>query len=302
MLARILHRTLVLPAFWPTEHSSRTAALNNLYDYDAFNAAFGDHCEAAAADELPGRRAFHISLGEGPRPGDGASEPELSGSFVAGAKGATAEQLRAWLKPWAGQRFLWFDRMYHRVSGLRDSAAQAEFDAAFRGALRPAPELAAVIRHVRGALRGGFNCLHVSAADLERNGERAFSQAAGLLASHRPTLLASSTALGGRVHAWMARHFAAPLYLAELLPPASRVLFEDAEGRLSLGLELVDTHVCASADVFVGNLLTSFSQAVCYERDGIRGEQLARGDAELPPACEDLYGRSVKGKAAASSL
>lgn len=302
MLARILRRTLVLPPFWTTEHGSRTAAFNSLYDYDAFNAAFADHCEASAVHELPGRHTFHIALADGPRPAAEAAGPELSGSFGAGSKGATAEQLRAWLKPWAGEPFLWFDRMYHRVSGLHDTSSQADFDASFRGALRPAPELAAVIRHVRRELRAGFNCLHVSAADIERNGERAFAHAAGLLAPQRATLLASSIALGGRARAWMARHFITPLYLADLLPPASRVLFEDAEGRIGLGLELVDTHVCASADVFVGNLLTPFSQAVCYERDGIRDVRLARGDLEVAPPCQDLYGRSVKGKAAASSL
>ena len=45
---------------------------------------------------------------------------------------------------------------------------------------------------------------------------------------------------------------------------------------------------------------TRFSQAVCYERDGLRGVQMARGNAEVLGPCVDLYGRSVQGKAASS--
>ena len=49
---------------------------------------------------------------------------------------------------------------------------QVEFDARLRAGLRPAPELRAVITLLVEALRGrgGYNCLHISAADLERNG------------------------------------------------------------------------------------------------------------------------------------
>jgi len=73
-----------------------------------------------------------------------------------------------------------------------------------------------------------------------------------------------------------------------------------AQGRVTLGLEIVDTHVCAAAGVFAGNLLTPFSQAVCYERDGLRGVQMAGGGPDVLGPCLDLYGRSVRGKASSS--
>lgn len=306
MLSHILHRTLVLPSFWMSVQSTWSTSLAGLYDYDAFASTFGDHRESSLIRQLPPRRAFHISLADSGTRLSGVEEgsPHITERFAARARGATAAQLRAWFMPWHEEPLLWLDRMYHRVNKLESVDEQATFDAAFRAAIRPAPEFAVVIDHVIDALsaRGGYNCLHVSSADLERNGERAFSQAAASLPADKLTVLASSTALGGRARAWMGRHFSLSVVLAELLPAASRVFFEDVEGRINLGFEIVDIHVCASADIFVGNLLTPFSQAICYERDGLRNASVERGNERPMRPCEDLYGRTVTVKAATASL
>ena len=188
-----------------------------------------------------------------------------------------------------------FEHLYHRFEKFKDGGVQAEFDARLRAGLRPAPELQAVITLLVEALRGrgGYNCLHVSAADLERNGAKVFSRAARLISPRRPTLLSADAALGAKARSQMSKHFDHPLYTAELLPPRQRALFEDVEGRITLALELVDMHVCAAAQSVVGNLLTPFAQGVCYERDGLRGAAIASNTTSLP-RCMDLYSRSAE--------
>ena len=188
-----------------------------------------------------------------------------------------------------------FEHLYHRFEKFKDGGVQAEFDARLRAGLRPAPELQAVITLLVEALRGrgGYNCLHVSAADLERNGAKVFSRAARLISPRRPTLLSADAALGAKARSQMSKHFDHPLYTAELLPPRQRALFEDVEGRITLALELVDMHVCAAAQSVVGNLLTPFAQGVCYERDGLRGAAIASNTTSLP-RCTDLYSQSAE--------
>jgi len=207
--------------------------------------------------------------------------------------GASGKRLRQWLQPWSNERFLSFDRLYHRVRKAGDATEQAAFDGAFRAALRPASEYANLIARVTAALRakGGFNCLHVSDADLKANGGRIFARAAQLLPPDEPTLLATADARD--VRALARRHFTKLLRTRALLPPAGRVLVEDVEGRTTHGLELVEVHVCAAASAVVGNLLTPFARSVCYERDGLRGMQIARGEDEWSP-CTDIYGRSAR--------
>ena len=211
--------------------------------------------------------------------------------------GASGKRLRQWLQPWSNERFLSFDRLYHRVRKAGDATEQAAFDGAFRAALRPASEYANLIARVTAALRakGGFNCLHVSDADLKANGGRIFARAAQLLPPDEPTLLATADARD--VRALARRHFTKPLRTRALLPPAGRVLVEDVEGRTTHGLELVEVHVCAAASAVVGNLLTPFARSVCYERDGLRGMQIARGEDEWSP-CTDIYGRSAPSREA----
>ena len=109
------------------------------------------------------------------------------------------------------------------------------------------------------------------------------------------TLLASDMARNAEARKHMRKHFSAPLYLADLLQPAQRVLFEDAAGRVSLELELVETHVCAAAQFFIGNMHTPFAQAVCYERDGLRGKAAAEESGPMLMPCMDLYARTLKG-------
>ena len=97
----------------------------------------------------------------------------------------------------------------------------------------------------------------------------------------------------------MRSHHRNPRFLSDLLPAHSRALFEDADGRITLAYELVETHVCAAADEFAGNMLTPYAHAVCYERDGVlplAGE--AAGDAtavvkdgRVRKQCRDLYAR-----------
>ena len=320
LLARSLRRTLVLPRFWASERHSRPTTLAGLYDYAAFAAAFPDHrevsdsalpdiphfavpslvkshfsCprEAAFARRLPPPRRFHISLAESPK----APTNETAAIFAAGSVGASGKRLRQWLQPWSNERFLSFDRLYHRVRKAGDATEQAAFDGAFRAALRPASEYANLIARVTAALRakGGFNCLHVSDADLKANGGRIFARAAQLLPPDEPTLLATADARD--VRALARRHFTKPLRTRALLPPAGRVLVEDVEGRTTHGLELVEVHVCAAASAVVGNLLTPFARSVCYERDGLRGMQIARGEDEWSP-CTDIYGRSAPSREA----
>ena len=90
---------------------------------------------------------------------------------------------------------VWFDGLYHRVQRLEEG--QDRFEAQLRAALRPAPELQAVIDRLVSSLRdkGGFNCLHVSGADLEKNRGRVFARASKLLADGQHTLLASDMAM-----------------------------------------------------------------------------------------------------------
>ena len=93
--------------------------------------------------------------------------------------------------------------------------------------------------------------------------------------------------------------FAKPLFLSELLLPHHRPLLEDGAARITLAYELVETHVCAAADAFAGNMLTPYAHAVCYERNGGLASESepavpAVGEAAGGAArklCKDLYSR-----------
>ena len=136
---------------------------------------------------------------------------------------------------------------------------------------------------------------------MSKNQNKGFALAARLLPRDTPTLLADAS-LSPSAQQHMRAHFSRPLFLAELLPPRRRTLLEDDEGRITLAYELIETHVCAAAHVFLANMLTQYAQAVCYERDGVLAEmsrdepRLAEMSRERPAAaarkeCIDLYGR-----------
>lgn len=175
---------------------------------------------------------------------------------------------------------------------------QVRFDAQLRAGLRPAPELASVASSMVRSLRaaGGFNCLHVSQLDLEKNRGKIFGRAAQMMPPAQRTLFASDVLLSAVTRQLMGRHFSSPLFLVDLLPPSSRHWLEDATGRSTLALELVEINVCASAHIFVGNRYMPFSQAVCYERDGLRanpggGSVASENDSNSLLPCADVYGR-----------
>ena len=227
---------------------------------------------------------------------------ELAASFKAkSAKGANEGQLRSWLKKWAAKPLLWFDRTYQRLNKLDDPAAAALRP---QGARRPPAGARAegAIDAVVGALRGdatlggSFNCLQVSAADLEKNRERIFASGARAMGSRVPTLLVGvSLVPAAREH--MRSYYREPRFLGNLLPARLRPLVEDGGGggssrgdggggdggggedgggggggdgaRMTLAYELIEVHVCAAADEFAGNMLTPFAHAVCRERDGV---------------------------------
>ena len=139
------------------------------------------------------------------------------------------------------------------------------------------------------ALIHGVHGMHVYSG-------RIFSRAARLLPSQLPTLLAIEATNNGDARKLMRKHFAQPMYTVELLPPDARALIEDAAGRHTFALELVDTHVCAAARNFAGNMYAPAAQSICYERDGIRGAAFAAGNSSTAPRpCVDVYDRSLKG-------
>ena len=261
----------MLPPFWSTPRGGgRAVGLSYFYDYAAFAEHWPHHREASALRALPSPTSFHIALD------DEHARAEHEGTIVFKARsrgGASETQLRAWLRPWASERVLWFEHLYHRFSRLDDGSEQAAFDAKLRGSLRPAPALAAVITRVSRALaarpaagttneRRGYNCVHASAADLEKNGVKVFQRAAKLLPPKAPTLLATDAPSTAGARKDMKKHFSRIISTAAQLRPQERVLFEDVDGRVTLALELLDAHVCANARMFVGNLLTPFAQHV----------------------------------------
>ena len=256
LLARLLKRTLVLPPFWSTPRGGgRAVGLSYFYDYAAFAEHWPHHREASALRALPSPTSFHIALD------DEHARAEHEGTIVFKARsrgGASETQLRAWLRPWASERVLWFEHLYHRFSRLDDGSEQAAFDAKLRGSLRPAPALAAVIARVSRALaarpaagttneKRGYNCVHASAADLEKNGVKVFQRAAKLLPPKAPTLLATDAPSTAGARKDMKKHFSRIISTAAQLRPQERVLFEDVDGRVTLALELLDAHVCANA-------------------------------------------------------
>ena len=202
--------------------------------------AFPSHREHAHLAKLPPPAKFHIVLGDG----SAADDPNAVTFRARSSKGANEGQLRSWLQPHEHEPVLMFEHLYHRFEKFKDSGVQSEFDARLRAGLRPAPELQRVIALLVDALRGrgGYNCLQVSAADLERNGAKVFSRAARLISPRRPTLLSADAALGAKARSQMSKHFDQPLYTAELLPPRHRALFEDVEGRITLALDIVSLY------------------------------------------------------------
>ena len=94
----------------------------------------------------------------------------------------------------------------------------------------------------------------------------------------------------------MSKHFIEPVYTDKLVPAQARPLVEDALGRHTFALDLVDAHVCAAARAFAGNLYAAGAQTICYEREGLRGAALATGNTSaLLRPCIDIYDRSLKG-------
>lgn len=115
--------------------------------------------------------------------------------------------------------------------------------------------------------------------------------------------LLSGLGLNTEARRHMNKFFSESRYLSELLSPQTRPLFEDAEGRVTLAFELVETMVCAAAERFVGNTRTAFAAHVCYERHTILERQTRKDrpvsmdyadiDSENSNGhgCQDLYDR-----------
>ena len=86
--------------------------------------------------------------------------------------------------------------------------------------------------------------------------------------------------------------FPRAFFLSDLLRPWHRSALENSEGRVTLAFEMVEVHICAAANNFLGNMLSPYAQAVCYERNGV----LTSAIADLPArtkSCMDVYSRSV---------
>mmetsp|Transcript_36157 Transcript_36157/g.84485 ORF Transcript_36157/g.84485 Transcript_36157/m.84485 type:complete len:127 (-) Transcript_36157:194-574(-) len=121
-------------------------------------------------------------------------------------------------------------------------------------------------------------------------------RAARLLGGDGPTLLVVEGASTAEARKLMRKYFSKPVHMTELISERARPLVEDALGRHTLALELIDTHVCAAANAFAGNLFATGAQTICYEREGLRGAALATGNlSAVPRPCLDIYDRSLKG-------
>jgi hypothetical protein len=215
-------------------------------------------------------------------------------------------QLRTWMRKWSAHSLLWFDRTYNRMNKLDELEASSRFDALIRAGMRPAPELRAVIDEVIASIsqtmragehlaaeeagKSGFNCLQVSLADVAKNSAKVFVLGGRIMGSDVPTLLADAS-LNAAARQHMRTHLPNPLFLSQLLPEYARPLFQDADGRVTLAYELVETHVCAAADQFAGNMLTPYAHAVCYERGGVLADSPSAESQPTRKRCYDLYSR-----------
>uniref|UniRef100_A0A7S2JM85 Uncharacterized protein n=1 Tax=Haptolina brevifila TaxID=156173 RepID=A0A7S2JM85_9EUKA len=282
LMAEVLHRTLVLPRLCLLADSSdATVPFSELFDYGRFAAAFPAHAEAALLRSIPQPAAnFHIALSEQSSP-----KGNITASFrTRSPKGTNEGQLRGWMKKYSTRKLISFDRAFHRLNKLDDLRAQARFDARLRAGLQPAPVLRGVLQELIATLRqgtrgrdgdgrgqGGFNCLQMTRDDVAKNHEKVFVLAARLIGSRRPTLLAD-VSRSATAQELFGGSFTMPLLLSDLLPPRHRHLFEDDEGRVTLAYDLIETHLCAAADIFAGNLVSGYGQMVCYERNGAFAE------------------------------
>ena len=324
LMAQVLRRSLLLPKFCSHTDGGRTVPMSFLFDYERFAAQFPEHAEASALRYFkPGPSLttaqppprFHIALHDASGK-KSAEELNVDGSFKAKSpKGASEGQIHTWLKRWQTSPLLWFDKIYQRFNRLDNVEASNLFDVKMRDALRPAPELRAVIDQILNSLKrdvlsgAGFNCLQVSQGDLTKNQAKVFTLAGRVLNSREPTLLVdASLAQSAREH--MRNSFRSPLFLDELLPNGTRSLFVEAfSSGYNLGFEVVEMHVCAAADDFGGNMLTPYAHAVCGERDGVLpsgekncafgakdcafGSALSVKDGHVRKQCRDLYSRDA---------
>ena len=125
---------------------------------------------------------------------------------------------------------------------------------------------------------------------MKKNGQKAFVLAARIMVPTEPTLLVDAS-LSSLARDQMRIHFQQPVFLYDLLSAAHlHNLVNDAQS-LTLAYELVETHICAAADSFVGNMLTPYSHAVCYERDGVLSSPNDVAALVGRKRCTDLYGR-----------
>ncbi|KAL1520751.1 hypothetical protein AB1Y20_022317 [Prymnesium parvum] len=279
MIAGLVKRTLVLPAFWSLAgEGGKQVPFSFLFDYRAFATHFPDHVEAAVASRLTNRVSLHIVLGDTPSNHDSTRSKIFQARST---HGAHEKQLKKWLKPYAERQVIWFEHMYHRFTKFDDAAEQAAFELRFRQGLRPAPELQDIVESVVAKLRegeGNFNCLQVASEDVSKNGHKVFAKAASTLPHDHPTLL-SGLGLSTEARRHMQKYFTEPRYLSELLTAQTRPFFEDPEGRVTLAFELVDVMACARAERFAGNMRTAFAAHVCYERNSLL--ELQRLDSNL---------------------
>ena len=148
--------------------------------------------------------------------------------------------------------------------------------------------------------------MQVAVEDISKNGGKVFAKAASTLPVEQSTIL-SGLGLNAEARRFMQKYFAEAQYLSDLLTAQMRPLFEDAEGRISLAFELVDTMVCAAAERFVGNMRTPFAAHVCQVRRAA-WERVSEGKASTAapatsavadadgetasgPECRDIYNR-----------
>ena len=294
IMAESLHRTLILPRFCMfADGSGPRMPMNTLFDYRAFASVFPEHIESTAPLRMQsGRMTFHISLMESAKP---------NGNFTAAfsartAKGTSEHQLRSWMNKYDTQPLIWFDRTRHRIKRFDDMRAQRIFENKLRVGVRPAPELWKVIARIVAHLssfsgRAQYNCLQLSDVDVAKNGEKVFRRAAQVMPAHESTLLAdTSLSTSGRMH--MRAHFSNAVFLTDHLFLDDLQLLEDNAGRTTLAYTLVETHICAAANFFAGNMLTPYAQTVCYERLG--KHNLPDAINTIPSIgayCTDIYGR-----------
>ena len=311
-IARALGRTLIVPQLplLPGKSAPKSQVLSHFFDYSAFARQFPEHATREQIVQYASTTVqVHLDVLRGDDPPRGSGFQTIrTVANDRGSLGGTDRDIRRWLEPYREARVLHLWTPYRRFSGrLAKPADQKDFAVRVHLGLQLAPRLALLARFVFRALRkavGRYDCIDISMSrEFPASSDSAvtFPTAEALVRlaakrvgnSKRNVLVVSDSPDDPLASSGVMQHLGKRAVRMDDYVPRWLVTDYDMPGsNRTSARALVELYVCAKAELFVGNVATPSTHAVCHQRHASRKSNLMSGKSGRA-GCEDALGRHV---------